>query len=550
MANLPNQQQQYQTPVGQETRGRREKGTGFTNIGKFLQANTGASGQMAQGIGQNISTKAGELQQDVNKAGTQFENQYQQQYGATLGPQGTLGQARQVIPGVSNTGINVGGMSEADASKMGTDINKAQYTGPVQYENQAQLLNRAANLNALNQISQAQLLQGVGMRTGPYTMGETMFDVGLLSQDPRAEKAIQEQKEAAMQTAAQTAQQAGLAEQRAQALTSAVESEKSDVKKDILSTLAGMQQQAKLKAENYLNQAGRIKDILVGNIPESDITAQDRAMMADLTNYGIQNVNFDTSEEDINKQILQAISRSGNTAYSDQSSFDLQDRNVAKNLALISGDKDLAKKIEQSGIDKGVFRDSAEGVKTQTDILEEKRAAEQAEFDRIGKALTNYAGMFTGENPDEFNWLDAGASAAMIYTGASTYNPLLVMAGIYTGIENLFRDAEDDINTGFDAGARGNYVNVAKDILGPETVDAIRNKWYSRAEEQGFLGMGGSEIEDREAEFGYLREVQETLMNRLNNYGQKLEKRRQATMSLQDYINQKFGITPQSGQGM
>jgi hypothetical protein len=542
MANLPNQQQQYQTPVGQETRGRREKGTGFTNIGKFLQANTGASGQMAQGIGQNISTKAGELQQDVNKAGTQFENQYQQQYGATLGPQGTLGQARQTIPGVSNTGINVGGMSEADASKMGTDINKAQYTGPVQYENQAQLLNRAANLNALNQISQAQLLQGVGMRTGPYTMGETMFDVGLLSQDPRAEKAIQEQKEAAMQTAAQTAQQAGLAEQRAQALTSAVESEKSDVKKDILSSLAGMQQQAKLKAQNYLNQAGRIKDILVGNIPESDITAQDRAMMADLTNYGIQNVNFDTSEEDINKQILQAISRSGNTAYSDQSSFDLQDRNVAKNLALISGDKDLAKSIEQSGIDKGVFRDSAEGVKTQTDILEEKRAAEQAEFDRIGKALTNYAGMFTGEQPGD---IDLSA-----IPGAYLLGHLSPVAGLVSLAANLFSNAEDDINTGFDAGARGNYVNVAKDILGPETVDAIRNKWYSRAEEKGFLGLGGSEIEDREAEFGYLREIQETLMNRLNNYGQKLEKRRQATMSLQDYINQKFGIMPQSGQGM
>lgn len=542
MANLPNQQQQYQTPVGQETRGRREKGTGFTNIGKFLQANTGASGQMAQGIGQNISTKAGELQQDVNKAGTQFENQYQQQYGATLGPQGTLGQARQTIPGVSNTGINVGGMSEADASKMGTDINKAQYTGPVQYENQAQLLNRAANLNALNQISQAQLLQGVGMRTGPYTMGETMFDVGLLSQDPRAEKAIQEQKEAAMQTAAQTAQQAGLAEQRAQALTSAVESEKSDVKKDILSSLAGMQQQAKLKAQNYLNQAGRIKDILVGNIPESDITAQDRAMMADLTNYGIQNVNFDTSEEDINKQILQAISRSGNTAYSDQSSFDLQDRNVAKNLALISGDKDLAKSIEQSGIDKGVFRDSAEGVKTQTDILEEKRAAEQAEFDRIGKALTNYAGMFTGEQPGD---IDLSA-----IPGAYLLGHLSPVAGLVSLAANLFSNAEDDINTGFDAGARGNYVNVAKDILGPEAVDAIRNKWYSRAEEKGFLGLGGSEIEDREAEFGYLREIQETLMNRLNNYGQKLEKRRQSTMSLQDYINQKFGITPQSGQGM
>jgi hypothetical protein len=542
MANLPNQQQQYQTPVGQETRGRREKGTGFTNIGKFLQANTGASGQMAQGIGQNISTKAGELQQDVNKAGTQFENQYQQQYGATLGPQGTLGQARQTIPGVSNTGINVGGMSEADASKMGTDINKAQYTGPVQYENQAQLLNRAANLNALNQISQAQLLQGVGMRTGPYTMGETMFDVGLLSQDPRAEKAIQEQKEAAMQTAAQTAQQAGLAEQRAQALTSAVESEKSDVKKDILSSLAGMQQQAKLKAQNYLNQAGRIKDILVGNISESDITAQDRAMMADLTNYGIQNVNFDTSEEDINKQILQAISRSGNTAYSDQSSFDLQDRNVAKNLALISGDKDLAKKIEQSGIDKGVFRDSAEDVKTQTDILEEKRAAEQAEFDRIGKALTNYAGMFTGEEP--------GAIDLSAIPGSYALGHLSPVAGLVSLAANLFSNAEDDINTGFDAGARGNYVNVAKDILGPEAVDAIRNKWYSRAEEKGFLGLGGSDIEDREAEFGYLREIQETLMNRLNNYGQKLEKRRQSTMSLQDYINQKFGITPQSGQGM
>jgi len=75
-----NNQQQFNAPQTPGTpEGRRQKGTGFTNIRNMLQANVGAGGVMGAGIASGLGQKAGQLRQDVQTAGQQFGQQYQQQ---------------------------------------------------------------------------------------------------------------------------------------------------------------------------------------------------------------------------------------------------------------------------------------------------------------------------------------------------------------------------------------------------------------------------------------------------------------------------------------
>lgn len=549
MPILQNQPQYQQPPLGQDQKGRREKGTGFTNLSKYLQANTGAAGQMGQGVSQNIATKAGELQKDVSKAGSEFQTQYQQQYGTTLAPGGTLGQVRQVIPNVgAPTGI--GAMTGEQAEQMGKDVAGATYTGPIQYQDQQQLLNRAANLNALNQISQSQLLQGVGMRTGPYTMGETIFDVGLLSQDPAAQMAIQQQREAAAALAKETGTEASVAESQARGLKSAIESEKEDIKKDVLTSLAGMQEQAKLTAKNYLDQATRIKDILVGNIPESDINEEDRAMLGNLSNYGLGGIDLTLADEDITKQVLGAISSSAGTAYSGQSMYGKDDKNVARNLALMAGDKDAAKKIEESGVDErflsgaakaaeGSLATSAERTKELQQITGLTTPEDtQAAYDQFSSALANFDNRWGNSSGEARDISYNPSSIVAQIAGMATFGGLGVL-----GSEAFFKNNNQAlVNAGIDPNS---FMGQAYKLLGPETVKNVLNQ--VNKEEHGFLGIRKSSHQYQENRvFDKLKELMQQKFDPIA----KLQARHKSKKTLQDYISERFGITPQAGQGM
>lgn len=178
---MPINQMNQQPNLALDQTGKRQKGTGFTNINKLLGANQGAGQQIGQAIGQNIGNQAGKFQTNLTQEQQKFgEEKQKNTFGDT--------DAAKVKAGISNVFSATPGVQQGNAANA-EDFQKylaGQYSGPQGLTNSGQLQQQAGNINQLGQATQSQsgreglLRQMIGK--GQYTQGQQRMDSALLNQ--------------------------------------------------------------------------------------------------------------------------------------------------------------------------------------------------------------------------------------------------------------------------------------------------------------------------------------------------------------------------------
>ena len=525
-----------QNPVTPE--GRRQKGTGFTNIQNLLQANVGAGGVMGAGIASGLGQKAGQLRQDVQSAGQQFGQQYLQQKDKTLGQGGSVAGIGGYLTGEQD----VSGLSEEEAKKLGKDLAEAQYTGPTELANQQNLLSRAGNVQALSTlagmggIGQGRLLQGSATRRGAYTRGQGLLDQYLIGQDVGAQQAIREASAQAAGAAQQAQTGVDVAAQQAEGLKASIEAQKESTKQEVLKALAGSEEAATQSAKQYLAQAERIKNALSAmaggdGIPLEELNSEDLAALQNLQAYGIDPATVTTADDLSN--LLKGISSSALTQFSGQKRY-LTDaeQKAARNLALISGQQDIAKTIQSSKFDPQLFTDANSTVRAQV----------------AGSNLNTegYEKQFNINTPEQANQLVSDFNKAM-----STADNMVTTSGPgVPGAEQATSYIGDagDLADWIGANRWSNFTQntfwpMAVKYLGKQTLIDIANRIDD--EEHGFLGISKSSNQYQQSRI--INEVK-NILSKVQNDANTLKKRYDSRMSLQDYINKRFNIgLPQQG---
>lgn len=359
LSNQP-QQTENQQPVG-----RRERGTGFTNIGRLLGANVGAGEQMGQTIGSTIGSKAGQLKADVSKAGSEFQRRFGESVGQA---QDVFGKASGLIPS-SPTGISSGlsGMSEEEAKKLGQQLTEAKtYRGPSSLEGQEQIGARAKSVAGMGElakagsIGQGLLMQNIAGKAKPYTRGQSTLDTLLMGQSKEAQKAIREgaaqtygaeqQAQTAIGGASQQAKEAAgiLGKQQADVLSKAIKSGQ-DIQ-TLGKERANIYNQQTLRANELLkdpSQFGIKTDPVLGKVYDPAKAEEDKMIMTTLAQRGLgTDVTVDPTQTDYLNNLLKNLATGEinvNSPY-----FQEPERMAFRNLALITQQPDLAKNIEET----------------------------------------------------------------------------------------------------------------------------------------------------------------------------------------------------------
>lgn len=350
LSNQP-QQTENQQPVG-----RRERGTGFTNIGRLLGANVGAGEQMGQTIGSTIGGKAGQLKADVSKAGSEFQKRFGESVGQA---QDVFGKASDLIPS-SPTGISSGlsGMKEDEAKELGTKLYEARtYKGPSSLEGQEQIGARAKSVAGMGELAKAGsagqglLMQNIAGKAKPYTRGQSALDTLLMGQSKEAQKAI---REGAGQTygAEQTAQTAITgAEQQAKEASRSLGKQYSDILKQASQSGQDISKYGEEKAKDFYKDATRLQELMT-NIGKVDsqtgkplidpatLSEKDKDLIRNASEYGVDTSGtfVDPRERysNISKNILSNIASKANVVPIEGAMRLTGDETSAlKNLALL-----------------------------------------------------------------------------------------------------------------------------------------------------------------------------------------------------------------------
>jgi hypothetical protein len=531
----PNAMQNPATPQG-----RRQKGTGFTNIRNLLQANVGAGGVMGAGLASGLGQKAGQLSQDVQTAGQQFGQQYQQQKEKTLGQGGSVAGIGGYLTGEQD----VSGLSEEEAKKLGENLASAQYTGPTELQNQQALLGRAGNIQALSTlagmggIGQGRLLQGSATRRGAYTRGQGLLDQYLVGQDVGAQQAIKAASAEAAGAAQQAQTSADVAAQQAEGLKTSIEAQKEQTKQDVLKALAGTQESATQGAKQFLAQADRIKKAIATmggeeGIPLDQLNAEDLAALQNLQAYGINPATVTTADDLAG--LLKQISASGNVEFTGQQRYGTEEeRRAARNLALLSGQEDVAKKISGTEFDPGVFSDANSKIKAQVEASAKTTDDVKTDLNATGNTFwvpgpKGYkeritANDLTPENVKKV--IDDYNSSVNLHSSGGRRDIAYDQFGL-----SIVAVPNDDPS--------GKFVRAAYRLLGKDKVQSL----YDKIEEDEGGWFGSSTEYKANRFFDGLRDQLNNTLSKLNVLNNRYDSR----TTLQDYINTRLGVMPQQG---
>ena len=536
-----NNQQQFNAPQTPGTpEGRRQKGTGFTNIRNLLQANVGAGGVMGAGIASGLGQKAGQLRQDVQSAGQQFGQQYEQQKDKTLGQGGSVAGIGGYLTGAQD----VSGLSEEEAKKLGTGLAEAQYTGPTELANQQALLGRAGNIQALSTlagmggIGQGRLLQGSATRRGAYTRGQGLLDQYLIGQDVGAQQAIRDASAEAAGAAGQVQTGVNVAAQQAEGLKTSIEAQKESVKQDVLKALANTQESASQSAKQYLDQANRIRGLLAGDIPLDQQNEDDRALMENLASYGLNEATVNTLDTDVIDGIIKNIASSGVSQYSGQQRYKTDaEQKAARNLALLSGQSDVAKKISETKFDENLFKDANKTIEGQLGTSTQRTEDLQRQTGLTGPEQVTSA---IKEYNESLNMKDANRYGSTIGFDRST-GPSDLIDAIDGNLDGP--QTPEQLQALQQRGWHGwvdpnSFIGRAIKFLGKDQVKSV----ITRVDDEG--GASDEFMNDR------ITNILEDQMRSKLQPIQALNKRYTSTMSLQDYITKNFAkLTEQRKTG-
>jgi len=543
----PNAMQQ-QDPQQASPQGRRQRGTGFTNIRNLLQANVGAGGVMGAGLASGLGQKAGQLSRDVQTAGQQFGQQYQQQKEKTLGQGGSVAG----IGGYLTGGQDVSGLSEEEAQRLGKGLAEAQYAGPTELANQQSLLGRAGNVQALSTlaglggIGQGRLLQGSATRRGAYTRGQGLLDQYLVGQDVGAQQAIKAASAEAAGAAQQAQTSADVAAQQAEGLKTSIEAQKESTRQEVLKALAGTQEQATQGAKQFLAQADRIKQAITSMGGEKGINLdqlndEDLALLRKLSEYGIDEAEL--TEADDLSGLLKQIAASGNVGFTGQQRYGTDaEQRAARNLALLSGQGDVAKKISETEFDPKVFTDANSKIKAQVSASKQEDERVRAETglninnaeeaqNAVNKFNAGSAAFNSGKRGTE--WITGGDKGWFEKTlEFVTPTSIARLGDMLSGSspEARFESVLNNANRM----PEETFIKQAADLLGKDKILEI----YRHGAGGEFLGA--TTPYRRNFTMDRIKEAYDKKLAIVN----KLNERYKSRTSLQDYIDKKFNLNP------
>ncbi len=508
---------------------RRQKGTGFTNIGKILGANVGAGQQMAGKIAQGIQTAGQKVQQNLGQAQQQFKGGFQQ---ATQPALGAFQQAGGMIkrpdeseedyskriaagakppiqaegqPGTAmgNQAGNQPNAPAVDYSEIGKKVQEAKYTGPKGLENASQLLGSAvsaAQMGGLTTSGEGQqelTKRFVAGRQG-YTKGQGALDQMLLSQSPEAQRQFQQARESVSALPEDVLASARSAELQAQGMTKGFDKEKARILGGVQSSINELEERAKEKGQLYSRDASRLAELLKDK-SKIGITTGDKG--------GTQ---FSEKQEAIDKKLLADMEKFGIGGGGTKIDF-------LNPEEFISGLQEIA--------NKGTTGISSKYGDPQKAALQQLARFQQDE----GKAA-NIAAM---KDQTAFN------------LGGEDIKNLSTVKGIEAKKQTDRETIKDMPKLEQVANARGkvshlDYMSMAEGVLGRDVVQAVRNKMDEENGRHDWFGASDEYI-DSVTDGAIQSMIQQKLQPMYQAKG-NLDKYQQNEMSLQDYINKMYGL--------
>lgn len=289
----------------------RRKGTGFTNIGKYLQASSG--GSLGSAIKSGIQERAGQVQSGIGEARRKFEEEAQK------GALGTEEDKKLKTDVLSRFGQqDFGGITEEEEKKF-ESFRAGEYKGPQKMDDSklGELFGKARQTEELGRLTRSTggreaLLSRFASRPGQqYQKGQRRLDTMLLGQTGgaglrearRASTGLSEQISEAGQ---QTAEQAKTYQSQAAQFGKDVMAGLKDItgaydveKGEFVGGITGDIQAAQQKESDIITN---IQDFLAGRSETLTQEAADRLGVSEGENvYGFTDVSVPGYVEDINQ---------------------------------------------------------------------------------------------------------------------------------------------------------------------------------------------------------------------------------------------------------
>jgi hypothetical protein len=386
-----------------QNQGKRQKGSGFTNINRLLGANVGAGAQMGQQIGGGIGQQAGKVAASATAGTNKFLGDYAASKGSALN---TLGGVSNLAGNVGaggevGTGSALGSLSEGEAAQKGREFADVGYKGPTALAGSQQLSGQASTLGESGKaalggsMGQKSLLQSMVARPGQYTRGQSTLDTTLLGQSGQAQQAMQQGAQQAFQAQRNVAAQQANASNLARQAASTISQQKGDIGGLLNKKVQDIQTAAGTQAETFGKGATRLKELMTGTATTADgkpitsldqLTPEDKALLNSTSQYGLDTgMNFYTGNADSSNMSLNALGGSlslspGALKYQDDQQA------AARNLALMTQQDDLSSKIGKNKFESNVFSQDPK-------LLQEQNLAKEADLAQQskGEALVNQA---------------------------------------------------------------------------------------------------------------------------------------------------------------
>lgn len=494
---------------------KRQRGTGFTNIQRILGANVGAGQQMAGSIAGGI-TSAG--QQTMGKLG-EAEQKFQTGFQKAVSPiAGTAASAASLARGPGESVEDYSkrlASSGVDYAKIGQMVKQMQYTGPKGYEGVGGLLGSAIGASKLggftgSEAGQRLLLnQFVGGRQG-YTKGQSALDQMLLGQSGEAQRQLQQARQSISGIPSEVLRSTEAASRLASGMQHGIEEQKSELEKNIQTSIGELQETGKRAAEQYSKEVSRLSELFssddgskkIGKIMTDQGTVFDprqaeidKKLLQNLQKYGIdvKALGSQVLTNDEFKQMFKEIASRANTGITQR--YEDPERIALQKLAQFQQDTGLTNQLAQQK-NKTAFQLGKEDIENLATIKD----AEQQKASDIKKIQD----------------IDAKINRIMSKKDVTD------------------RDWFDFFNNKW-----GSYEKEAAKVLGWETINALYNKVED--EDGGWFGASN------EYKRGKMRNLIEEQLKAYQNAStaeakQNLQKRKQQTTSLESYINRTYGL--------
>lgn len=245
----------------------RQRGTGFTNIKRVLGANVGAGQQLSNRIGGAITSQAQRVRQNLGQQQQQFQTGFQKSRQEALA---NIASATSLTkqPGESDEQYEARLAAQApDYTQIGQNLRTAEYAGPTGFQNPNLLLSQAQTAGKIGSFARSGLGQGIlarqyGAGRGTYTTGQNILDQMFLSQDPNAQRAIQEARQSTVGLGQTVQGAAAAAEETARATQEGVEQAKAQAAQDIQNSLGGIAARGTEAASQFYADRDRFNQLM------------------------------------------------------------------------------------------------------------------------------------------------------------------------------------------------------------------------------------------------------------------------------------------------